>query len=210
MIVEKIIVGNMEENCYLAGDESAFIVIDPGDEAEVILSHIREHDYKVAYVVLTHCHFDHVGAVAQVMAATGARLALYAGERDNYHNRKVSFCGYFSPKPTLPEPDVLLQDGEEFVVGNCSYHVIHTPGHTSGSMCLLSEDHLFSGDTLFYETFGRTDFPTGSTSELCKSVKEKLFTLDDAIIIHPGHGPDSTVGYERQHNEIRNLFSMVN
>ncbi|MBR5236232.1 MAG: MBL fold metallo-hydrolase [Clostridia bacterium] len=202
MIIDTIVVGSIEENCYLVGEPEAMIVIDPGDEAEKIIKHINEKNYKVRYVVLTHCHYDHVGAVHDVLSATGAELLIGAAEKDNYFDRHVSFCGYFAPKPILDEPDKLLKDGDTFTVGNCTFKVITTPGHTSGSLCLLCDDTLFSGDTLFYLSIGRADFPTGSLKTLIKSIKEKLFTLPDSVVVYPGHGPKTTIGYEKQHNEV--------
>lgn len=202
MVIDKIVVGDMEENCYLAGDPEALLVIDPGAEAERILAHIHENNYQVSSVVLTHCHFDHVGAAAEIIKATGAELLLGALEKDNYFNSEVSFCGRFAPMPELCRPDRLLAEGEVIRSGNFCFQVLETPGHTGGSICLLSEKHLFSGDTLFYRSIGRTDFPTGSLKALVSSVKEKLFTLDDDVKVYPGHGENSEIGYEKEHNEV--------
>lgn len=202
MIIEKIPVGELEENCYLVGDPKALVVIDPGDAGERITARIKEKGYKVKYVVLTHCHYDHIGAVADVIEATGAALLLGAEEKDNYFDRHVSLCGYFKPKPMLCQPSELLQDGDQIDAGAYRFQVITTPGHTSGSLCLLCNDALFSGDTLFYRTIGRADFPSGCLKALVGSVKEKLFTLDGAVKVYPGHGPDSTIGYEKEHNEV--------
>lgn len=202
MVLDTLTVGKMQENCYLAGDPSALLVIDPGDEAERILSYIQEKNYQVAYVVLTHCHYDHVGAVEAVLAATGAKLLMGADEKENYFDRHVSLCGYFAPMPTLCQPDGLLSDGDVIEAGSCQFRVLTTPGHTSGSICLLNDKILFSGDTLFYRSIGRTDFPTGSLSALVKSVKEKLFTLKDDVKVYSGHGEATTIGYEREFNEV--------
>ncbi|MBE7048629.1 MAG: MBL fold metallo-hydrolase [Ruminococcaceae bacterium] len=202
MIIEKITLGSIGENCYFVGDPQCMVVIDPGDEGEKILTHIQEKDYRVQYVVLTHCHYDHIGAAAAIVEATGASLLIGAKERSNYFDRHVSFCGYFAKMPTLLEPDVLLNDGDVITVGPYTFQVIHTPGHTSGSLCLLCENDLFSGDTIFYRTIGRADFPTGSLRDLVKSIKEKLFILSDSVRIHPGHGEDSTIGFEKQYNEV--------
>ncbi|MBR7163666.1 MAG: MBL fold metallo-hydrolase [Clostridia bacterium] len=202
MILDKLTVGKMEENCYLVGDPEALVVIDPGDESLRILEHIRAKGYKVSYVALTHCHYDHIGAVADIVEATGAKLYLGAAEKENYFSRKVSFNGYFAPKAELVEPVGLLFDGDVFSAGNCDFRVITTPGHTSGSLCLLCEGNLFSGDTLFNRGIGRADFPTGSLPSLVSSIKNKLFALDDATCVYPGHGPSSTIGYEKEHNEV--------
>ena len=125
MILETLTVRKMQENCYLAGDPKALLVIDPGDEAEKIIAHIREKEYCVAYVVLTHCHYDHIGAVADVLEATGAKLVMGKAERDNYFDRHVSLCGYFASMPKLCEPDDLLADGDVIMAG--AYNLRQSP-----------------------------------------------------------------------------------
>lgn len=202
MIVERITVGAMEENCYLVGDETALLVIDPGDEGEKIVAHIQKKGYKVQHVVLTHCHFDHVGAVADVLDATGATLLMGAKEEENYFNQNISFCGRFGTMPKLCQPDRLLLEGDVIQAGKHQFRVLETPGHTSGSICLLCQNVLLSGDTLFYQTIGRADFPTGNLRTLVHSVKAKLFTLDDCVKVFSGHGPETTIGYEKEHNEV--------
>ncbi len=202
MVLELMTVGQMGENCYLVGDPDALVVIDPGDDAEDILSRIREKNYQVRYVLLTHCHYDHIGAVAEIVEKTGAKLLLGAAEKENYLDKNVSLYGYFAPAPPLKEPDGVLKDGEKLTVGTCTFQVITTPGHTSGSLCLLCGDVLFSGDTLFQRGIGRADLPTGSLKMLVESVKNKLFTLPEHITVYPGHGPASTIGYEKEHNEV--------
>ena len=202
MILDTLTVGKMQENCYLAGDPKALLVIDPGDEAEKIIAHIREKEYCVAYVVLTHCHYDHIGAVADVLEATGAKLVMGKAERDNYFDRHVSLCGYFASMPKLCEPDDLLADGDVIMAGAYNFTAITTPGHTSGSLCLLCGRTLFSGDTLFYGSIGRADFPSGNLKALVHSVKDKLFTLPDDVRVYPGHGCSTTIGYEKEYNEV--------
>ncbi len=202
MVLDSLTVGKMQTNCYLAGDPQALVVIDPGDEPEQILAHIQAHDYHPAYVVLTHCHYDHIGAASEVAEATGAKLLLGAGEKENYFDKHVTLAGYFSPMPKLLRPNGLLADGDVLVAGKCSFQVITTPGHTSGGICLLCENCLFSGDTLFRLGIGRADFPTGSLPSLVKSIKNKLFLLEDDVQVYPGHGPQTTIGYEKEHNEV--------
>lgn len=202
MILERITVGNMGENCYLAGDASCLLVIDPGDEAERILHFANEHQYRIAYVVLTHCHYDHIGAVADIIDKTGAKLLIGKNEAENYQNRHVTLCGYFSKMPEMKEPDRLLTEGETIESGPYRFLVMDTPGHTSGSICLLCEDVLFSGDTLFYKSIGRADLPTGDLRTLIASIRDKLFTLPDMTKVYPGHGECTTIGFEKEHNEV--------
>ncbi|MBR6729334.1 MAG: MBL fold metallo-hydrolase [Clostridia bacterium] len=202
MVLKCLTVGNMQENCYLFGDPSALLVIDPGDEAERILSYIEENDYNVLHIVLTHCHYDHIGAVYELAEKTGASLILGAHEAENYKNRRVTLAGYFQAMPKLREPERLLQDGETIESGAYAFRVIETPGHTSGSICLLGEDVLFSGDTLFRGSIGRADFPTGDLRTLIQSIRDKLFVLPPETKVYPGHGEMSTIGYEKENNEV--------
>jgi len=202
MIIDCVTVGDMGENCYLAGDPSCLLMIDPGDEAEKILSYITQKNYTIGYIVLTHCHFDHTGAVAEVLKKTGAKLVLGAGEAENYKDKNVTLGGFFSSAPVYCVPDILLHENEEVVSGRYRFKVLETPGHTSGSICLVCEDVLFSGDTLFCGSIGRTDFPTGSLPALIASVRDKLFTLPDETRVYPGHGGASTIGFEKEHNEV--------
>ncbi len=202
MVLEVLTVGQLDVNCYLVGDPKALLVIDPGDESERILAHIKKQGYHVAYIVLTHCHYDHIGAVSDLVKSTGAKLLIAAKEKENYLSKTVNLCGYFSESCELIEPDDVLEDGQDLFAGDCSFRVISTPGHTSGSICLLIQDCLFSGDTLFRCGIGRTDFPTGNLKALVSSIKDRLFTLDDSIKVYPGHGPSSTISYEKVHNEV--------
>ncbi len=202
MVLETIVVGKLETNCYLIGDPEALLVIDPGDEAQKILDNISEKGYQVAYVVLTHCHYDHIGAASEVMKKTGAKLLLGAKEKENYYSRKVTMNGYFVPKFEQPDPDGVLSEGEDLIAGSCRFQVLETPGHTSGSICLLCGDVLLSGDTLFADGIGRADFPTGSLPALCNSIIRKLFLLDGNTRVYPGHGPATTIAYEKEHNEV--------
>ncbi len=202
MILDVLSVGPLEENCYLVGDPDALLVIDPGDEGKRIVAHIQAKGYNVSYVVLTHCHYDHVGAVAEVLASTGAKLIMGAKEKDNYFDKNVTLDNHFGVSLKLCEPDELVSEGDVITSGTCSFTVIETPGHTSGSICLLCDDVLLSGDTLFYRSIGRADFPTGNLKTLVHSVKNKLFTLKESITVYSGHGPATTIGYEKEHNEV--------
>ncbi|MBR2499999.1 MAG: MBL fold metallo-hydrolase [Clostridia bacterium] len=200
MIVEKLVVGNLQENCYLVGDKDELIVIDPGDEAERILKRIDEKGYKVKYIVLTHCHFDHIGAVCDIKEKTKAKLLISEREKDNYLNQGVNLSGFSGMPVSITDPDELLFEGDKVKSGEFEFEVINTPGHTSGGICLLCGKHLFTGDTLFNMSIGRTDFPTGNMTELLSSVKTKLFTLPKETIVYAGHGDNSTIGYEIENN----------
>lgn len=200
MIIKRIVVGQLGTNCYLAGDKDNLLLIDPGDDAEKLCRVIEENKYKVKYIVLTHCHYDHIGAVNEVKKKTNAKVLLSEKEKENYMSESVTLKSYFGDDTELLEPDILLKEGESVKSGEYEFMVIETPGHTSGGMCLFGEGVLFSGDTLFKESVGRTDFPTGSMQELLASIREKLFSLPGKTVVYPGHGEETTIGYELNHN----------
>ena len=202
MILKTIVVGSIMENCYLAGDANELLVIDPGGDAEKILAEIEKNSYRVKYIVVTHCHSDHIGAVNAVKERTGAKIVLSEREKENYLDSNVNLMRGFGLNHQPEPPDVLLGDGAVISSGQYSFRAIQTPGHTSGGMCLLCGDVLFSGDTLFREGIGRCDLPTGNLKEIVRSIKERLFVLDDGVKVYPGHGPETTIGYEKQHNEV--------
>ncbi|MDP1809010.1 MAG: MBL fold metallo-hydrolase, partial [Actinomycetota bacterium] len=184
LIIETIPVGSLQTNCYLiaakAGGDA--LVIDPGGDAEKILSAAAKHDLKIVTIINTHGHWDHIGANPALVKATGAKVFVHAGEE-------------FSTRP-----DGVLTDGETIEVGGLEIKVIHTPGHTPGSSSFLVAGDLFSGDLIFYESVGRTDLPGSDEGKLHESIDSKVLTLPDKTNIFPGHGPKTSVGWEREHN----------
>lgn len=202
MVLETVVTGNIQENCYLAGSPDELLVIDPGDEAEKILSRIEAGNYRVKYVVLTHCHYDHIGAAAEVKEETGAQLVICAKERGNYLDPHVNLMGSLKAGGRLLVPERTVSEGDTLESGGRHFTVIETPGHTSGGMCLLCGGDLFSGDTLFQRGIGRVDLPTGNLRQIIASIKNKLFALPEETRVYPGHGPATTIGYEKKHNEV--------
>ena len=202
MIFRKLVVGPLASNCYIIGSESGNegIIIDPGAEGDVILNNVRELALDVKYIVLTHGHMDHVGALKEVKEVfSTAEIVIHSAEAELLREQPVSKLLGLSPI-SLPLPDRLLEDGETIHAGGLQFLVLHTPGHTSGGICLLVAEMLFSGDTLFNCGVGRTDLPTGSYDELMNSIHTKLLILPDNATVYPGHGPDTTIGAERQGN----------
>ncbi|MBO5407991.1 MAG: MBL fold metallo-hydrolase [Clostridia bacterium] len=203
MVVKTIITGNIEENCHLFWDENKHcMVIDPGDDCSRILKEISEQHLFVGKIILTHGHYDHVGAVNELKKATGAAVIAHEEEKELIVNPELSLSRYISPDFSIPEVDFYVKEGDVISVGSLSLTVMHTPGHTQGGMCLYGHGILFSGDTVFYGTLGRWDFPTGDLSKLTHSIIQRIFSLPDDTIIHSGHGPATTVGAEKQHNEV--------
>jgi len=201
MILKKLVVGPLASNCYIVGSESSKegMIIDPGAEAEVILKKVKDLGLAIKFIVLTHGHIDHIGALKEVKKATGAEVAIHTDEAESLQGQSSStLLGLAYPTP-LP-PDRLLQDGDSLDIGDVHFEVLHTPGHSPGGICLLGEGVVFSGDTLFNYGIGRTDLPGGSHSQLMNSIHTKLIVLPDSTIVYPGHGPETTIGTERRGN----------
>lgn len=197
-------VGVLQCNCSVIGDEQTreAMVIDPGDEVEDILAILRQENFILKQIVVTHAHIDHVGGVMKLKAATGAPILM---NQNDYALLKMldiqaSWSGMKPPEAvTIDEP---VEDGRVLQVGNLSANVIHTPGHTEGSICLLfpQEKKLIAGDTLFAGSIGRTDLPGGSFDKIIRSLHTRLLALPDDIEVVPGHGPLTNIGEERATN----------
>ncbi len=192
------VVGFYQVNCYLLYDgEGRAVCVDPGDDADALLASLAAHSARLAAILLTHAHWDHVGAVADLAERHDAPVLLHAAD--------LPLLEKWSPRPMAPGR--LLADGDLVRAGGFTFRVLHTPGHTPGSLCFLLEPGwraggawLFSGDTLFRGTVGRTDFPGGSAEELRRSLRTKLLPLPDATVVYPGHGDHTTMGRERRAN----------
>lgn len=192
----------MGVNCYVAGDKNSVFIIDPGGNAEKICSFLSERSYKAKYIVLTHCHFDHILAAEEVKKRTGAEIVICKKEAGNLADPTVNMTNRFTRTPLSLSADVIVSENDTLSSGEHMFQVIETPGHTSGGMCLYCREEkvLFSGDTLFCGSVGRTDFPTGNQEDLICSIKTKLLTLPEDVRVFPGHEADTTIGFERRHN----------
>lgn len=203
MILKTVQVGITQTNCYIAGCEETGtgVVIDPGANPERILKVLRENKLTIRYVLNTHCHFDHMGANADIVAATGASLALHPAELPLLQARGgAALFGVFVKESPLP--DLELEPGQVLEVGRLRFHVLHTPGHSPGSLTFYLEEEgvAFDGDVLFADGVGRTDLPGGDWETLMRSIREVLLVLPDETVLYPGHGPQTTVGREKRHN----------
>lgn len=200
MDFEIIAVGPLEANCVIIwdGDKNA-IVIDPGDEPEMIMDVISAKALKVHYIVCTHAHFDHVGAVPEIKKLTGALIAVHEAELELYNGVRDQGAMWGYELEDLPAPDRLLKDGDELRAGSIHMKALHTPGHSPGGVCLYGGGVLITGDTLFAGSIGRTDFHGGSMGQILESLK-KLARLPEDTKIIAGHGPTSTLGEELKHN----------
>jgi glyoxylase-like metal-dependent hydrolase (beta-lactamase superfamily II) len=200
MRIEQLSLGALQTNCWLVGDDSGgpLVVIDPAGDAAVLLRAIDGRD--VSRVVLTHGHFDHLGAASELIETVGAPLCVHEEDARSITTAQANGGALFGFDLAAPPADTILHDGDIVDAGELELEVLHTPGHTPGGICLLAEDHVFSGDTLFQLGVGRTDFPGGDARILKHSIATKLAPLDDDVLVHPGHGPDTTIGHERRLN----------
>jgi len=204
LIVERLVVGPLQTNCYIVGDAGTgeAMVIDPGGDAERILESLDRVKLKATLIVNTHGHFDHIMANRELMEATGAPLAIHPDDNAMLGNPLRSFALFMGRMRPSPPATVLLGEDSTVTVGAFQFQVLHTPGHSAGSISLWCpvEKVVFCGDVLFNMGIGRTDFPGGSHKTLLQSIRDKLFTLPDDTVVFPGHGPETTIGYERAHN----------
>lgn len=202
MIIEKLEVGPLAVNCYLVGDETSLVgmIIDPGAEAAAILKRVKALGLNIKFIVLTHAHFDHIGALRELKETTMAEIAIHTDDAQSlqHGNTLGAIFGFSFPAP--PTPDRLLKEGDSLDLGQQRFLVLHTPGHTPGGICLLGGGVVFTGDTLFNSGIGRTDLPGGNSNELMGSISTKLMVLSDNTTVYPGHGPESTISQERRHN----------
>jgi hydroxyacylglutathione hydrolase len=204
MIHEILPVGLLQCNCSIFGDEQTreALVIDPGDNIEDILAVLEKHGLRVKAIVITHAHIDHIGGAAKLKAATGAPVLMNQDDQELYDHLDVqaSWLGMETPSPT--SIDDAARDGDVLTLGTSEFRVLHTPGHTQGSISLWipAENKLIAGDTLFRDSIGRTDLPGGNPRQILRSIEDKLLGLPEETVVVPGHGPNTTIGREKERN----------
>lgn len=201
--IGRLMLGMCQTNCYFVYREGTqeVIFVDPADRGEYIYETLQNNGFTVAGILLTHGHFDHIWGVEELREKSGAKVYAFEGEKNVCANAKLNVSAQVGRAYTV-EPDVYVKDGEEITIAGMTCKAIATPGHTEGSCCYYFEDggFLMSGDTLFAESVGRTDLPTGSMSTLVRSIKDKLFVLPNETKVYPGHGEATVIGYEKQYN----------
>jgi glyoxylase-like metal-dependent hydrolase (beta-lactamase superfamily II) len=197
MFIKRLTVGEFATNCYLVGceEKSEALVMDPGAEAGKILAELALCGWELKKVVLTHAHFDHFGAAAEILAQYNVPLLIGEADGRGLEDPGLNLAGFFGDCKQSLKADELLAEGQKVEIGALEFTVLHTPGHTPGSICLLGGDVLFTGDTLFAGSCGRTDLPGGSMSMLQESLR-RLASLPENLQVLPGHGPSSTIGQE--------------
>lgn len=202
IFVHQMSVGPLQVNCYIVCDPEMkeAVIIDPGEEGDRILRYVEQEGLTITKVINTHGHFDHIGANRKILQETGAALLIHKDDLPLLMHAKNHAEIYGLSVISSPEPDQLLHEGDTFQIGRFSCEVFHVPGHSPGGICLLCAGHLFVGDVLFSGSIGRTDLPGGNFDSLVEGVRDKLFALPDQTIVHPGHGPDTTIDEERRSN----------
>jgi hydroxyacylglutathione hydrolase len=204
MIHEILTVGPLQCNCSIIGDEASHeaMVIDPGDDIDKVLALIRKHNLQVKQIVITHAHIDHVGGAMKLRSATGAPILLNQNDYALLKMLDVQATWIGMPSPDKVEIDRSVTTGETVAAGSHIAEIVHTPGHTAGSICLYfaAEKRLIAGDTLFAGSIGRTDLPGGSTQKIMRSLHDTVLALPDETVVVPGHGELTTIGAERESN----------
>ena len=204
MIHEILRVGPLACNCSVFGDEHSRegLVVDPGDDIDQVLEIISRHQLKIKAILITHAHVDHIGGAQKLKLATGAPV--YMNANDTALQKMLGLqAGWLGiPEPEPVDIDVSIKDGDRVIMGAAEFHVLHTPGHTQGSVSLWipSEGKLVAGDTLFRDSIGRTDLPGGDGRQILRSIHAKLLPLPPETVVIPGHGGNTTIGRERQFN----------
>ena len=206
-----LVVGALGVNCYIlhAEGHDEAVVIDPGGSEEAVWMHISAEGLTLKAILNTHAHADHIGAVDFLREKTGAKFYIHEADAPMLLDARKNLSTFMGMPIVTKPADVLLKGGEVLDICHMKFTVLHTPGHSPGGVCYLMEDRVFSGDTLFAESVGRTDFPGSSAKDLMTSVREKLLVLPDEIKVYCGHGPETTIGHERKYNPYINGFGFM-
>ena len=206
MIFEAMAVGSYMSNCYIVGSDKTkeAAIIDPGAEFGKIDSKIIELGLTPKMIILTHAHGDHIGAVLELIDKYNIPVYIHEDDAEALVDSSINLTKVLFRKEVTINPDVKLKDGDKIELGDLEFEIIHTPGHTKGGICIKIENIMMTGDTLFNQSIGRTDFPGGSFDQIIRSIKEKVFKYDDDTIVYPGHNSPTTIKSEKMNNPFVN------
>jgi len=200
MKVKKIAKGMLSANCYILYKDSEAVVIDPGVKAKVIIEFLKENKLSLKYIIFTHGHIDHILYAKELKNETNAEIVVHYLDNELLVDSYKNGAYLFGLNNKFENGDILVRDGDQLIFSNIKLDIIFTPGHTPGGICIRYKEQLFSGDTLFYMSIGRTDLGMGDHEQLIDSIKNKLFVLSDSTIVYPGHGKNTTIGDEKREN----------
>lgn len=205
-MIESIKTPGMGVNCYLLACERTkkAILIDPGAGSKMIESWVKDKDFEIVNILLTHGHYDHIGSVEYLRKEFNTQVAIHKDDAEMLTDPTKNLSSFLGMGVTLSPAEILLEDNQEIEVGEMSLKVIHTPGHTPGGICILTDDGLISGDTLFDGSVGRADFPGGNMQVLISSIQNRLMDLPDETVVYPGHESRTTIGREKSSNPFIN------
>ncbi len=203
MIVKPIIGGMYDSVSYLVGDNNKAVVIDAGVKCEKVLETAKELNLTIEKIILTHGHVDHISELNEIVKNTNAMVYIHIDDQNSLTDPRFNLSAYAGMSTTYDGKYEVLRDGSKIQLESLEFKIIHTPGHTVGSICIEVNNTLFSGDTLFRFGYGRVDFPNGSFEDIYNSIVNKLFTLPDNMIVYPGHGNSSTIEMEKRANPIK-------
>lgn len=204
MFLECLDNGKFGSNCYIVGNKISrdAVIIDAGVNIASVLAKLDTLKLSIKYIILTHNHFDHMFYVKEIKSATGAEVAIHKEDAPGFSNSTLNGSSQFAVPISFGEPDILLEDNSSLDVGNLHFEIIHTPGHSAGSISIKVNNIIFTGDTLFRTSIGRTDLPTSNEKAIIHSITKKLFAYPPDTIIYPGHGPSTSIDYEIKHNYV--------
>lgn len=202
MLIKKVVVGNFQANCYIAGEEKAGrgVIIDPGGDARRVLDIVEENKLEIVYIIATHAHIDHIADLKRVKELTGAQFLLHPGDAPFLEKPELNLSSLLQDPRTFPSPERFIRDEEKLRIGEVEFRIIHTPGHTPGSISLIVDRCAFTGDALFAAGIGRVDLPGGDFKTLQRSIRERIYSLPEETRVFPGHGPETSIKKEKRDN----------
>jgi len=200
MVYKRLPTGMYSSNCYIIGDNGEGIIIDPGANADEIIKAVGETGLNIKYIVLTHAHIDHICSMEAVRERLGAKVLVHEADAAALTDPRLNGSALFGLNYSFNSADETLKDGDVLDIGGLRFEIIHTPGHTPGGICVKVDNSIFTGDTLFRMSIGRTDLGNGDYDQIISSITNRLMTLDEEVVVYPGHGTSSTIGYEKKNN----------